>query len=72
MVRGIIVYPEVDIVMRLKKWNSSQLSKESGINYCTLRRKLSGKSKVTLTDAINIKKALEYTYNIERLFKPCK
>lgn len=49
--------------------NKKTMAEETGINYNTLLSKLSGKSKITLDEAIKIKDYLNESLSIEELFK---
>lgn len=68
--RDRCIYKLIDVQLIKKGWDSSQLAKETGIRYSSLRRKLRGEAKFTIPEAVKIKAVLECDTPIEALFDP--
>lgn len=63
-----IIYPEVARIMIAKSMNTPILANLSGIQYPTLRRKLTGEVEMLLDEAILIRNALQPGMRLEELF----
>ena len=63
------IYMQVLIQLYLKDWDYQNLSKETGISYTSLRRKLAGESPLSINEAKKIQKALNSGLPIDKLFE---
>lgn len=62
------MYPNLDVEMAKLRITRQKLAKLIGITPTTLSLKLNGKSKISLAECIEIKKALGSEQSIEELF----
>lgn len=63
------MYEAIEIELLKKRWSKKTLSAKTGIKYSTLLGKFSGKFPFSLDESFRIKKALNSSNSIEKLFK---
>lgn len=69
MVNNNIVYSNLRAEMARHNLGITDIAKKLGLTRETVSKKLSGKSKITLDEAMEIKKILFFDKNVEYLFK---
>lgn len=69
MVNNNIVYSNLRAEMARHNLGITDIANKLGLTRETVSKKLSGKSKITLDEAMEIKKILFFDKNVEYLFK---
>lgn len=66
--RGDCIYLQVLVQMYIRGWDSLELSRQTGIAYTSMRRKLRGQSPISLEEARRIQSALNCGMSLDDLF----
>ncbi len=62
-------YPNLEAELKRKQITREQIAKSLNIDVNTVSRKLTGKSKITLDEALAIRKLIDENYDLKDLFQ---